>query len=186
MTMTIANFWETLEQVWDILTIARSESKHFVWSRQFTSATMGDTSDQDNVDDNASKKSSAHESDEPETQPPVRRPPSLSAFVKKMRKEPPPGQPHSPAPSGHSGQANIEIIHSDYDAEQTDEEGGDGRQRKSSTMGRFVGTLQVLKSWMVREEERTKRADSFLERLAMGGPHVEMSPGGSTPAGGDR
>ncbi len=155
---------------------------------------MGDASDQEDArsGDDGSKKSETMDSDvdRPPTEPaPVRKPPSLSAFVKRMSRasgKEPPGPSHSPAPSGHSGQANIEIIHSDYDAEQTDEEGGAGeRERKTSTMGRFVGTLQVLKSWMVKEEERTKRADSFLERLAMGGPHVEMSPGGTTAAAGD-
>lgn len=146
-------------------------------------------------DDNAVKSDTQDESDAPDdasSQAPVRKPASLSALVKRIsRKDGPSAGPsaasaaHSPANSGHSGQANIEIVHSDYDAEQTDEE-GNPRVRKTSTMGRFVGTLQVLKAWMVKEEETTKRADSFLERLAMGGPAVEMSPGGGATPTGDK
>ncbi|XP_071496267.1 cyclic nucleotide-gated channel alpha-3-like [Diadema antillarum] len=56
-------------------------------------------------------------------------------------------------------------------------------------MGRIVGTLQVIKGWMTRggTEEPTRRADSFLERFALGGPQMEgthnMSGGGTTGNG---
>eukprot|EP00057_Strongylocentrotus_purpuratus_P031422 XP_784539.2 PREDICTED: cyclic nucleotide-gated cation channel alpha-3 [Strongylocentrotus purpuratus] len=60
----------------------------------------------------------------------------------------------------------------------------DERTRRISAMGRIVGTLQVIKGWVTRggAEEPTKRADSFLERFALGGPQMEE---GHNISGGD-
>ncbi|XP_022084450.1 cyclic nucleotide-gated cation channel alpha-3-like [Acanthaster planci] len=62
----------------------------------------------------------------------------------------------------------------DCDDPDSTEESDVEKRRKESAMGKIVGTLQVIKGWVTRGgEEQTKRADSFLERLAMAGPQME-------------
>ncbi|XP_033631451.1 cyclic nucleotide-gated cation channel alpha-3-like [Asterias rubens] len=59
-----------------------------------------------------------------------------------------------------------------FDDDTGDESDAEMR-RKESAMGRIVGTLQVIKGWVTKGDGQTKRADSFLERLAMAGPPME-------------
>ncbi|XP_038056892.1 cyclic nucleotide-gated cation channel alpha-3-like [Patiria miniata] len=77
------------------------------------------------------------------------------------------------ATNGGAGDSSV-IAGDYYDPDSADEGSDEEKRRKESAMGKIVGTLQVIKGWVTRGgEEQTKRADSFLERLAMAGPQME-------------
>ncbi|XP_033103103.1 cyclic nucleotide-gated cation channel alpha-3-like [Anneissia japonica] len=53
----------------------------------------------------------------------------------------------------------------------------DNTRKESGTIRRIVGTLRVIKSWVTREnhQDSVARADSFLERFALGAPQEAAS-----------
>nr|XP_054754019.1 uncharacterized protein LOC129259920 [Lytechinus pictus] len=90
---------------------------------------------------------------------------------------------------GGGGESDYSDMDGGHEEGTADGEDDDERSRRTSAMGRIVGTLQVIKGWVTRGggEEPTRRADSFLERFALGGPQMEeghhISGGDASGAG---